>query len=91
MLGWLDRDGTFYSCHSYEHYEAAQRVFGLSDWQLEERGIVKVYLHHTPSQLYKRRGTDEEYYIQSPNRLTNAQYNWLIENDFNVDEDDTPL
>jgi hypothetical protein len=76
-----------------KHYEVAQFKFKKDEWELEEEGIVKIYRDRITAKhnIYNIPGTDIVYYIQKPNRLSGAQVNWLVDNDFNVDEDDIPL
>lgn len=93
VTGWLDRMGNHYPAGFMEHYQVGYNIFEKSEWQLEEIGIVKIY-HDKIAAKYNVcnvPGTDIVYYIQKPNRLSSAQVNWLVDNGFNVDEDDIPL
>lgn len=90
VTGWLDRAGKHYPAGFMEHYQVGYDVFKKSEWQLEEMGIVKIY-HDRIAAKYNvcnLPGTDIVYYIQKPNRLSSLQVNWLIDNGFNIEEDD---
>lgn len=93
LLGWLDRAGNHYPASFMEHYNVAIETFGKPDWQLEVEGIVKIYIDRGSARhgINSRRGTDEVYYVQSPNRLSKAQFDWLVAHDFNIEERDMPL
>ena len=90
LTGWLDRAGNHYHAGYMEHYEVGQFKFKKSEWELEEAGIVKIYRDRIAAKynVCNIPGTDIVYYIQKPNRLSNAQANWLIDNGFNIDEGD---
>ena len=53
-------------------------------------GVVRIYRDRIAAKynVCNIPGTDIVYYIQKPNRLSSAQVNWLIDNGFNIDEDD---
>lgn len=93
MLGWLDRAGVLHPADYMKHYDVAIEAFKKPDWQLEAEGIVKIYIDHIAARhnMNNQRGTDNVYYIQSPNRLSKEQVNWLLDNNFMVYEDDMPL
>ena len=93
LTGWLDRAGNHYPAGFMEHYQVGYDIFRKSEWELEEAGIVKIY-HDRITAKYNVcnvPGTDIVYYIKKPNRLSSAQVNWLVDNGFNIDEDDIPL
>ena len=92
LLGWLDRAGRHYPAAFMDHFKVAAEVCNKNDWQLEEEGFVKIYINNWDKyKIRNRRGTDEVYYIQTPNRLSKEQVDWLVENNFKVAEEDMPL
>ena len=92
LLGWLDRAGQHYPAAFMDHFKVAVEDLNKNDWQLEEEGFVKIYINNWDKyKIRNRRGTDEVYYIQTPNRLSKEQVDWLVENNFKVAEEDMPL
>ena len=74
--GWIDREGIFYRCGYMEHAFIAANCFNMTEVMAESRGYVKIYSD----------GGSKAWYCDR--RLTQAQYNKLIELGFDdIDED----
>ena len=93
LTGWIDLDGTHYHCDYMGHGTAADDLWNISEWTAESSGRVKIYYDQIIGKYGKERTCRDDptivYYVK--NRLTQKQFDKLIELNFIIDEDDMPL
>jgi len=92
VTGWIDYDGTHYHCDYLGHSDLAMDLWDLDEWSAESSGRVKIYYDPVTGKYGKERTCSSDptmvYYVE--NRLTQAQFDTLIELGFTVDEEDMP-
>ena len=91
--GWIDYDGTHYHCNYCGHGDLAMDLWGLDEWSAESSGRVKIYYDYVIGKYGKERTCRSDstsvYYVE--NRLTQAQFNTLVDLGFIIDKEDMPL
>ena len=77
--GWLEPDGTFYSCDYTDHLGMAYDLYRTYNYEeIARRGIVHVFWNPVKN--------ISDYYAAIP--LTDAQINWLESRDITIYEED---
>lgn len=90
-LGWLDREGNFYECAYRDHDKVIWEKCDLFTWQAEEQGFVKIYIDYHWANRYRIRSNSDGrtvYYLNVNYKLTKPQYDWLLNNNFYIPEED---
>ena len=79
--GWIDLEGNFYGCNYYEHALCLEACFGITEYEAEKRGFIKVFDDGGWSSY-----NDFSYYHEG--FLTDAQRKTLIDRGLTLNDED---